>query len=65
MGSAILVLIGFLAVLAMGYGALSIFAGSMSDDPVSGDAAGTEGATAFLIGLVVLIAVIVAALFRH
>ena len=55
---AFLVLIGFIAVLAMLYGALSVFAGSMSDDPQAGEAAGREGAVTFVVAFVVLLIVI-------
>ena len=61
---AFLVLIGFIAVLAMAYGALSVFAGSMSDDPQAGEAAGREGAISFVVGLVALLIVIGAAIWR-
>ena len=61
---AILTLIGFLALLALGYGALSIFAGSMSDDPYGGQAAANQGAVFGVVGLVALVAVIGVAVWR-
>ena len=61
---AILTLIGFLAILAIGYGALSIFAGGMSDDPYGGQAAANQGAVFGVVGLIVLIVVIVVAFWR-
>jgi hypothetical protein len=64
MVAAILTLVGFLELLAMGYGALSIFAGSMSDDPYGGQAAAYQGAVFGVVGLIVLIVVIVVAFWR-
>ena len=62
--SAILVLIGFLAVCAAGWGAMMVMAASMSDDPTSGREIGRQGAVVFVAGVVVFIAVIVAAFVR-
>jgi hypothetical protein len=61
MVAAILTLIGFLALLAIGYGALPIFAGGMSDDPYGGQAMANEGAVFGVVGLIVLVAVIAVA----
>lgn len=56
--SAIIVLVGFLALCAMGWGALETFAGGMSDDINSGRAASAAGVWTLGCGFLVLCACI-------
>lgn len=56
--AALTVLVGFLALCAMGYGALEIFAGGMSDDISAGREAGSAGAWMLGGGFLVLCACI-------
>lgn len=62
--SAILVLVGFLAFVAAGYGLLSIFAGGMSDAPMAGREAESDGLRLLIGGAAVIIAVIAIGLWR-
>jgi len=64
MHAAILTLIGFLAFCATVYGAMSILAGGMSDDPMAGREAGNEGAAVGGTGLLVFLIVVGDAIWR-
>lgn len=63
MKAALCVLFGFLAVLSMGYGALNIMAGGMSDSIEAGREAGAQGLWFGGSGFVVLLIVIGAAIW--
>ena len=56
---ALLKALGVIAgVLIFAIGALMAFAGGMSDNPEAGDAAGKQGCTTAIVGLIVLLAAI-------
>jgi len=62
--TSILVLIGFLAILAIGYGALNVMAGGMSDAPQAGSEAVNEGVWIGGVGLAILAGVVAIGLWR-